>query len=133
MKTSKLIFYLDDDIDDLKFFKQVVNKLGHEVATFLDGREMLYALKHITLKPDIIFLDIHMPILNGEEILNVIRKNNDYKYIPIVMISGAYPKKLVRSYLEAGANHMMKKTGISDLKIAVEEILKMDFNFPISA
>ena len=133
MKTSKLIYYLDDDNDDLNFFKEIAHDLGHEVATFTYGQEMLYALHHEAVKPDIIFLDIHMPILNGEEILNVIRKDHDFKYIPIVMISGAYPKKLVRSFLDAGANHMMKKTGFTDLRISLDHILKIDFDFPISA
>ena len=127
MKASKSIFYRDDDIDDLYFFKEVAEGLGHDVSIYINGHEMLRALDKKP-QPDIIFLDIHMPVLNGEEILNVLKKSDDYKHIPIVMISGAYPKKLVRHYLEAGANYLMKKPSFVDLKTSLEEVLKIDWN-----
>ena len=127
MKTSKLLFYLDDDIDDLSFFKQAGEDLGHHVSTFRNGNELLYALRHELDKPDIIFLDIHMPILNGEEILNIIKKSEDYKHIPTVMISGAYPKKLVNDYLKNGANYLMKKPTLNDLRLALERVLMINF------
>ena len=119
MTKPKSIYYLDDDSDDLYFFKNAGGGLGHKVTIFSDGHEMLQALKSKTQNPDIIFLDVHMPILNGEEILNVIKNSPELKNIPIVMISGAYPKKLVRQFTDAGANYLMKKTSISDLKVSI--------------
>lgn len=127
MKKQKLIYYLDDDIDDLNFFREIAESLGHRVATFVNGNEMFYSLRHNLEKPNIIFLDIHMPVLNGEEILNVIKKSVDYKHIPVVMISGAYPKKLVRQFLEVGANYLMKKPHAHDFRIALEQIMDIDF------
>src|SRR6476661_6107851 len=121
MKPRQVIYYLDDDADDLYFFRIACQKLGHKVSLFADGHELLLALRRNEEEPDVIFLDIHMPILNGEEILNIIKKSPDWKHIPVVMISGAYPKKLVRQFAEAGANHLMKKpTGNEDLKTALE-------------
>lgn len=124
---KKLLYYLDDDVDDLDFFREISEGLGHRVTTFMTGNELLYALKHESEKPNLIFLDVHMPILNGEEILNVIRKSEEYHDIPIVMISCAYPKKLIRHYIEAGANYFMKKSTFNDLKLALEEVLEIDF------
>jgi CheY-like chemotaxis protein len=128
MKTRQLIFYLDDDLDDLEFFKDIAENLGHRVSTFTNGNELFYSLRHEWEKPDIIFLDIHMPVLNGEEILDVIKKSEDYKHIPIVMISGAYPKKLVRHFQESGANYLMKKPLVHDFESALEEVLKIDMH-----
>ncbi|HEX9980248.1 MAG TPA: response regulator [Flavobacterium sp.] len=127
MKTPKSIFYLDDDIDDLYFFKDAAEGLGHEVSIFINGNEMLKALVKKTPEPDIIFLDIHMPVLNGEEILHVLKKSDEWKHIPIVMISGAYPKKLVRHYLEAGANYLMKKPGYNDLQNTLDHVINIDW------
>lgn len=128
MKTPQLIYYLDDDNDDLIFFKTIAGDLGHTVRLFTNGNELLYSLKYDFEKPDILFLDVHMPVLNGEEILYVIKKSEDYKHIPVVMISGAYPKKLVRHYAEAGANFLMKKKPlVNDFKAALEEVLQIDF------
>lgn len=127
MKPFQSIFYLDDDIDDLHIFKNIVESLGHSVSTFMNGHQMLNMLDTQREKPDVIFLDIHMPILNGQEILNVIKNSEDWKHIPVIMVSGAYPKKLVRHFMEVGANHLIKKTHTQDFKIAIEEALNMDF------
>lgn len=126
-QVSKFIFYLDDDLDDLIFFRNIAESMGNRVATFTDGYDMLQALFLQWEEVDIIFLDIHMPILNGEEILNLIRKSENYSNIPIVMISGAYPQKLARHYLKVGANFLMKKTGVTDLRASLEEVLAIDF------
>jgi CheY-like chemotaxis protein len=123
MKVSQTIYYLDDDLDDLEFFKEVAESLGHSVKVFLDGSKMLFILENTEEKPDVIFLDVHMPILNGEEILNVIKRSDNLKHIPIVMVSGAYPRKMVRNYLDLGVNYLMKKPHANDYKAAVEEVL----------
>ena len=128
MKDTQSIYYLDDDPDDLHFFKEVAENLGHNVSIFINGNVMLKALEKGKL-PDIIFLDIRMPVFNGEEILDIIKKSEVWKEIPIVMISGAYPKSLVKRYLESGANYLMKKPGnLGDLKISLEQVLSIDWN-----
>ena len=128
MSTPQLIYYLDDDIDDLYIFKDVAESLGHEVSIFVNGNELLKALKGKQL-PDIIFLDIRMPVFNGEEILHLIKKTENSMHIPVVMISGYSPKSLVRHYLEAGANYIMKKpASIADYKSSLEQILGIDWN-----
>jgi CheY-like chemotaxis protein len=125
MKEKKLIYYLDDDTDDLQFFREVAESFGHDVTTFIDGNELLRILRK--QEPDIIFLDIHMPVYNGQEILSIIRKIDEWKAIPIVMISGILQKKLVRHYLEAGANYLMKKPYVPDWKPALTEVLAIDW------
>jgi len=127
MKTRLSLFYLDDDLDDLLFFKNAAQELGHNVMTFTNGNDLLYALRQASKFPDMIFLDIHMPILNGEEMLNLIKKSDDYKHIPVIMISGAYPKKLIRQYTEVGANYLMKKPAGNLLKAELQKVLATDF------
>ena len=123
MGKSQTIFYLDDDDEDLDFFKEVAEELGHTVRGFSEGRIMLLVLETELVKPDIIFLDVHMPILNGQEILEIIKKSDMLKTIPIVMVSGAYPKKLVKHFNDLGVNYLMKKHHIRDYKEALEEVL----------
>ena len=127
MKTPQVIYYLDDDVDDLFFFREAAEALGHTVSTYINGHEMLRALSKAPF-PDIIFLDVRMPVFEGEEILHVIKKSDEWKAIPVVMISGSYPKSMVRHYLESGASYMMKKPDIGDLKSALEHVLKIDWD-----
>jgi CheY-like chemotaxis protein len=105
---SYCFYCLDDDIDDLELFHHAVAALGHRASLFMNADVMLTALANSPL-PDAIFLDIHMPMMNGEEMLTLLRRSEHLKHIPVVMISGACPKKLVRSLTDEGACGLMKK------------------------
>lgn len=122
MEKPKIIFYLDDDTEDLDYFKEVGEDLGHSVYLFAEGHDMLEELRRQEIIPDVIFLDVHMPILNGEEILILLKNSTAWKSIPAVMISGAYPKKLIKYFSDAGAAHLLKKTG-TNLKSGIENAL----------
>ncbi|MBY0487147.1 MAG: response regulator [Flavobacteriaceae bacterium] len=124
MENSKKIFYLDDDLDDLGFFKEIGDDLGYQVTVFLDGKQMLRMLDNEDERPAIIILDIHMPVLNGEEILEIIRKDEKLLDIPIVMISGAYPKKLVKNYNNMGVRYLLKRNNFKEFKVAIEQVLE---------
>lgn len=124
MENLKKIFYLDDDMDDLGFFKEIGNDLGYHVTIFLDGKFMLKTLENEKEKPAIIILDVHMPVLNGQEILEIIREDENLKDIPIIMISGAYPKKLVKYYNDMGVKYLLKKNNFKDFKEAIEIVLE---------
>ena len=122
MKRSRNIFYLDDDTDDLDYFKEGAERLGHHVTLYSKGQELIQDLKVQKSLPDIIFLDVHMPILDGKEILILLKNTPAFKSIPVVMISGAYPKKLVKYLLDNGANHLMKKP-TANMQFALQEAL----------
>ena len=124
MTNAKTIYYLDDDFDDLGFFKEITEELGHKVDVFSDGRKMLLALEIQSKKPDIIFLDIHMPVLNGQEILEIIKKSDDMKDIPVVMVSGAYPKKLLQYCSDLGVLCLVKRHNFQEFKQNIAEVLK---------
>lgn len=128
MENPRLLYYLDDDNDDLHFFNEVAESLGHKVAIFVNGMMMLKALKTGEL-PDIIFLDIHMPVYDGEQILSILKKDERCSKIPVVLISGAYSKAMVGRYLDAGAGYMMKKSAsLEDLKSSLESVLRIDWD-----
>ena len=123
MNKKKTIFYLDDDHDDLGFFKDITEELGHTVTTFSDGRKMLLVLEIQAERPDVVFLDIHMPVLNGEEILQIIKKSDDLKDLAVVMVSGAYPKKLLQYCSDLGVSCLVKRHNFQEFKENIEEVL----------
>ena len=125
MTAPKLIYYLDDDNDDLMFFKTAATNLGHRIVLFSNGQELLGALRLEKKLPITIFLDVHMPILNGVEMLNVL-KNSEWGDVPVVMVSAAYPKKIAKQFTESGADFLMKKrSSIADLELAIAEALEI--------
>ena len=90
--TRKRIFIIDDDPDDKDFLTESINASGlvSEIISFADGRKFLEHLanhRHSSYDPDLVFLDINMPILNGVETLRAMR---EYGYIinaPIIIFS----------------------------------------------
>ncbi|PCJ49615.1 MAG: pilus assembly protein PilG [Gammaproteobacteria bacterium] len=76
-------------IDDSKTIRRtaetLLKKVGCEVITALDGFDALS--KIADQKPDIIFIDIMMPRLDGYQTCALIKNNKEYKNIPVVMLS----------------------------------------------
>ncbi len=124
MKTAKTIYYLDDDFDDLGFFQEIIEELGHTVTVFSDGRKLLSALENKEALPDIIFLDVHMPVLNGEEVLEIIMKSDDLNHLSVVMVSGALPHKK-NHYAKKGINFLIKNHNYQEFKVAIVALLTL--------
>ena len=76
-------------VDDASLVRSVAKKAaleaGHEVIVAEDGQKGLDAIKENQF--DIIFSDINMPVMGGLEMVENIRKEPAYRYIPIVMLT----------------------------------------------
>lgn len=76
-------------IDDSKTIRRtaetLLKKVGCEVITALDGFDALS--KIADSRPDIIFIDIMMPRLDGYQTCALIKNNKDYKDTPVIMLS----------------------------------------------
>ena len=76
-------------IDDSKTIRRTAESLlkreGCEVSTAVDGFEALAMIAD--LHPDVIFVDIMMPRLDGYQTCALIKHNRDYKNIPVIMLS----------------------------------------------
>jgi CheY-like chemotaxis protein len=63
-----VVLYMDDDIDDYFFFEETLRKVkpGATCVNARDGQEALYMLEQKVVQPDIIFLDINKPTMDGK-------------------------------------------------------------------
>ena len=79
------VMVVDDSKTILRSAKTLLNKLGCDVVTAVDGYE---ALAKITIyKPDIVFIDIMMPRLDGYQTCDLIKNNSFFKSTPVIMLS----------------------------------------------
>ena len=108
MHDKKITILVVDDSDIIrqtlaKYFEDYVV----EVVSCLDGLEGIQkALQHI---PDLIFLDLMMPNLDGVKMLKVIKVIDDLKNIPVIVISGNTSKANVLLAMESGADKVIPK------------------------
>jgi DNA-binding response OmpR family regulator len=102
--TNKKIFIADDDEGIVDALSMILKVMGYEVEYTYDGATVLDGLKS---KPDLIMLDIWMSGHDGRDICKCLKNNEDYKDIPILMISAS--RDIKQSALDAGANDFMEK------------------------
>ena len=79
---NKNILIADDNLEIIKIVKPYIEKEGFNVIFALDGEEALLKFKHYN--PELILLDIMMPLMDGIEVCNIIRQQSN---TPIIMIT----------------------------------------------
>lgn len=115
-------------VDDKPYNVQVLaEKLGSKpeyeiVSTTYGGLAFLEALKNMTHAPDVVFMDIDMPDLNGIE--TVQRAKNTYPEIHFLMITVFDDEERVFQAIQAGASgYLLKDESISGLHKAVDDVM----------
>lgn len=125
MKTGKpkilKVFCIDDSPSIISLLQHILSSDGgfEVIGTAANGMEAAEKLVH--LKPDVITLDIHMPVQTGLEYL---RKNYSPSHAPVIMISSVAREEndLAIQCLEAGAADYVEKPTVSRLAERGEEI-----------
>ena len=112
MNNSKLkIFLIEDDTIEVMKLKRAIKKLQltHELIEAKDGEEALSYLRDSGVLPDIIFLDLNMPKINGIDFLKIIKYDDVLKYIPIVILTTSNNRKDVLTCYQTGiAGYIIK-------------------------
>jgi len=85
MEGKKRVLVVDDEPDYAEMVKKYLEKEGFEVDVAYDGVEGLEKVK--TNPPDAIVLDVMMPEKDGYAVCSELKKNDQYKDIPIVMLT----------------------------------------------
>nr|WP_315150121.1 response regulator [uncultured Flavobacterium sp.] len=133
---SILITLADDDEDDRLFFIDAFEelKINTIVNTLNNGRELLNFLNHPeTVLPNIIFLDLNMPILNGIECLKEIKLNDRFKEIVVAIYSTSSSDQDIEDTFVLGANIYIKKPSSFDsLKKILAEIVTINWQYHTS-
>lgn len=115
MKSQQPILQIllgEDDPDDSSIFLQAIDdsNISSCVNVADNGNKLVNQLKtdkeHI---PDIIFLDINMPLKNGLECLQVIRSKDTFKKVPVIIYSTSKNIEEIESCYEKGANYYVVK------------------------
>ena len=122
-----LVFLVDDDYEDHEIFKMAFAKVKSDfnLITAENGIEALDKIKEDPeFKPDIIFLDVNMPRMNGKECIREMRKISHVENIPIILYSTHDGQKEINEAKEAGATDFMTKpASISEFTKALQGIV----------
>lgn len=119
---AKILIAEDEqDIRDLIEF--TLKYYGHEVISVSDGEEAVSATHQI--HPDLILLDVRMPVLDGYEACKIIKADKMTKEIPVVFLSAKGQAAEISQGLQAGAvDYLLKPFAPDELNKRLLEILE---------
>ena len=122
IKTRTKVLIIDDNYSILEYLKTILSRYNFEIKTSGNGYEGLQDVAEF--KPDIIFLDLMMPNIDGIQMLQLKKVLNDIKDIPVIVISSNAGRNNVMAAMEAGADRVLSKPiNIKQLKSTVDEVL----------
>ena len=97
----------DDVAENREILSSVLEEIGIEVTTVENGRQ---ALEHMRVsRPDIVFLDIRMPVLDGIETMELLQQNDAWKDIKVIAISASVLDHERQAFLTSGFDDFIDK------------------------
>ena len=129
-KNANTILWVDDDADDLQLMQEILakKKKHYKIVEAHNGRDAIAYLKGANEKdelPCLIILDINMPVLDGKETLALIKADEAFKTIPVVVFTTS-ESELDKKYCQRFATEMVTKPpSFNTLGSALDKILKL--------
>jgi len=118
------ILIAEDDNFLANAYRVKLSKAGYEIKIASDGQETIDSLE--TFTPDLILLDLIMPVKDGFVVLEELKKNDKWKNIPVIVASNLGQKEDIdKSMLLGAADYIVKSDmHISDVLVRINNILK---------
>ncbi len=118
------VLVVDDEEKNQKLFGLILKNNNYECAAAKNGIEALDITR--TFKPDIVFLDVMMPGLDGYEVCRRLKSDAATRHIPVVMITALDGREPRIRGLEAGANDFLAKpVDATELMVRVKNLLRI--------
>jgi len=127
MASQLHVLLADDDEDDRFFFEMELSVFTpkHKLAMVADGEKLMSYLHSQKKIPDVLFLDLNMPRIHGEECLAEIKKSEKLKHLPVIIQSTASNNTVNDKLYSLGANYFCRKTGSDELHQLLEFVLPL--------
>ena len=110
MKIFDLLIIEDDD-GDVELMQETLPSDTHFQYQYRRAHDGEQAMALIAISiPDIIFLDLNIPKIDGRKILDTIKKDSRYKSIPVIVVSTSLDKQDIKLSYELGANAYITKS-----------------------
>jgi len=111
---------VDDDSEMIQAVKLMLKLLGYETRPFNDARKAAKLLLAGEC-PDVLMLDINMPTVTGLDMLEFVRRRDEWKNLPVIMLSSEAADVQVDTAMELGADaYVFKPVTLDELEAALK-------------
>jgi CheY-like chemotaxis protein/anti-sigma regulatory factor (Ser/Thr protein kinase) len=122
-KMMKKILIIDDEADLCETIKAQLETSGFNVSAALSGQEGLDKVKDY--RPDLIILDLMMPVMDGFEVCKRLKKDTQTSSIPVVVLTALQQEEAAKKALSMGAEgYLVKPFEQDSLLFTIREFLK---------
>lgn len=119
----KRILVIDDNHDAADALATILELAGHPSCAVYGAVEGLDAIRAI--QPDIVFLDIGMPVMNGYQVAKLVRQDEALKQPYLIAFTAWDDRASIARSREAGFNrHLAKTSDFEELLRAIQEVLR---------
>lgn len=107
MTSKKKILVVDDNEDNRELFVFRLQQLGFEILVASNGKEAIETAAQA--KPDLIFMDLRMPVMDGWEATRALRQTEWGKDLPVIIVTAHAMKEERERAMGAGCNGFITK------------------------
>ncbi len=104
---NKTILFVDDSLSIRMLVKMILKEAGYQVIIGEDGQDALSRFDGRII--DLVITDLHMPRMNGLELIGEIRKRQNYRFVPILFLTTETKPELKQKAKAAGATGWITK------------------------
>lgn len=126
MQNPQTILLVDDDIDDHEFFGMAVSRINESIKILKaeNGQQAINLLLDIEQLPDLVFLDLNMPAVDGKQFLRLIKEEPKLADLHVIVYTTSSSEEDVKETLQLGAKHYITKPdNITDIIKTLSAIL----------
>ena len=126
MAKNLKVLLIEDNLIEIMKMKRTISllKLGHTMHEAKNGEEALTILEDKSKFPDIILLDLNMPKMSGIEFLTIIKDSEEFRHIPIIILTTSDNQKdLLECYRIGISGYILKPLKYDDYVKKIEAVL----------
>ncbi|MDY0087945.1 MAG: response regulator [Coriobacteriia bacterium] len=116
---APLVLVVDDDRDIVGVMSNMLRAKGFSTIAAYDGQEAMAAISEH--RPDLVLLDLHMPVMDGYQVMQEVKSNKDTRDIPIVVMTAYRIDRNRTDLLALAADQLHKPFAVEDLVERVEQ------------
>jgi CheY-like chemotaxis protein len=109
------LLLVDDNFDNIELLEEILKAQGYNTLTALTGFDAIRLA--VNQQPDLILLDIAMPVMDGMEVLEVLKSDQDTATIPVMFVTGIMENEKILRALQDGlvVDYISKPIIVSEL------------------
>ncbi len=120
------VLVADDDPFNLRLLAELCEAAGYDVVACANGKEVLDAVAKE--RPDLVLLDVEMPELDGFEVMEALKANDDLASIPVILVTGAEEIEARERGLALGADdYVTKPYRVFEIQQRIRNALRVSF------